>query len=58
MTDMAGIEALNKLAKCYRSVGKRLQPRHLSDDGRQLLKNTAPVIEVNVPEDPHYQVAE
>ncbi|PSK94202.1 SulP family inorganic anion transporter [Taibaiella chishuiensis] len=57
VADMSGIEALHKLTERYRNAGKRLQLRHLSEDCRLLLQNAAPVIEVNVLEDPHYRVA-
>jgi SulP family sulfate permease len=54
--DMSAIEALNKLTQRYRKAGKLLQLRHLSKDCRMLLKNAESVIEVNVIDDPHYQV--
>ncbi|RFZ91812.1 SulP family inorganic anion transporter [Mucilaginibacter conchicola] len=57
VADMSGIEALNKLTEKYRAAGKQLHLKHLSADCRQLLKNAADVIEVNVMEDPAYQVA-
>ncbi|MBL4678810.1 MAG: SulP family inorganic anion transporter [Mucilaginibacter sp.] len=57
VADMSGIEALNKLTEKYRVAGKQLHLKHLSADCRQLLKNAADVIEVNVLEDPAYQVA-
>lgn len=57
VADMSGIDALNKLTERYRSSGKTLQLRHLSDDCKLLLKNAASVIEVNVIEDPYYSVA-
>lgn len=55
--DMSGIDALNKLTEKYRSAGKTLHLRHLSEDCKLLLKNAAAVIEVNVVEDPAYRVA-
>lgn len=57
ISDMSGIEALNKLTSRYAKAGKTLRLRHLSDDCRQLLKNAGSVIEVNILEDPSYKVA-
>lgn len=57
VSDMSGIEALNKLTERYRKAGKKLHLKHLSDDCRVLLKNAADVIDVNVLEDPGYRVA-
>ncbi len=57
VADMSGIEALNKLTEKYNSVGKRLHLKHLSEDCRRLLSNAAAVIDVNIIEDPYYNVA-
>ncbi|MEZ2443676.1 SulP family sulfate permease [Chitinophaga sp. W3I9] len=57
IADMSGIEALNKLTARYQQAGKTLHLRHLSPDCRQLLKDAAGVIEVNIIEDPGYMVA-
>jgi sulfate permease, SulP family len=57
IADMSGIEALNKLTARYHQAGKKLHLRHLSPDCRQLLKDAAGVIEVNIIEDPGYMVA-
>ena len=57
VSDMSGIEALNKLTERYRQAGKKLHLKHLSDDCRLLLKNAADVIDVNILEDPAYRVA-
>lgn len=57
VADMSGIEALNKLTERYRSAGKQLLLKHLSPDCRLLLKNAADVIEVNIFEDPKYNIA-
>lgn len=57
ISDMSGIEALNKLTERYASSGKKLHLRHLSNDCRMLLKNAESVIEVNILEDPNYRVA-
>jgi SulP family sulfate permease len=57
VADMSGIDALNKLTERYKSSGKLLHLRHLSDDCRQLLHNASDVIDVNILEDPTYKVA-
>lgn len=57
ISDMSGIEALNKLTERYASAGKKLHLRHLSKDCITLLKNADGVIEVNIMEDPNYRVA-
>ncbi|MBC7654776.1 MAG: SulP family inorganic anion transporter [Oligoflexus sp.] len=57
VADMSGIDALNKLTDRYKSTGKKLHLRHLSDDCRQLLYNASDVIDVNILEDPTYKVA-
>jgi sulfate permease, SulP family len=56
VTDMSAIEALNSLTERYNKAGKILKLRHLSDDCRKLLQNADKIIEVNVLEDPVYQV--
>lgn len=56
ITDMSAIECVNKLTERYAKVGKIVHLRHLSADCRQLLKNANEVIEVNIIEDPTYQV--
>ncbi len=56
VADMSGIEALNKLTERYNLAGKKLHLQHLSEDCRTLLKNAEEVIEVNILEDPHYNV--
>ncbi len=57
VVDMSAIEALNKITGKYLKAGKKLHLRHLSPDCRQLLKNAAEIIDVNVMEDPGYKVA-
>lgn len=57
VSDMSGIEALNKLTERYRQAGKKLHLKHLSEDCRLLLKNAADVIDVNIIEDPTYHIA-
>lgn len=56
VADMSAIEALNKITEKYHKAGKRLRLRHLSEDCRRLLQNAAGVIEVNIIEDPTYNV--
>ncbi len=56
VVDMSAIEALNKITEKYKKKGKKLRLRHLSQDCRQLLKNAESVIDVNIIEDPTYQV--
>lgn len=56
VADMSGIEALNKLTERYSSLGKKIHLRHLSPDCRRLLKNAEEIIDVNIIEDPIYNV--
>ncbi len=56
ISDMSGIEALNKITERYRKVGKKLHLRHLSPDCRKLLQDADDLIEVNIQEDPTYKV--
>lgn len=56
VADMSGIEALNKITEKYLKAGKKLQLKHLSPDCRRLLKNAEALIEVNIIEDPIYNV--
>ncbi len=56
--DHSGIEALNRLTDKYLKAGKELHLYHLSSDCRKLLKNADKVVEVNIKEDPHYEVAD
>lgn len=57
VADMSGIEALHKLTELYRAADKHLLLKHLSPDCRLLLKNAEDVIEVNILEDPKYNIA-
>ncbi|MBT2560795.1 SulP family inorganic anion transporter [Pedobacter sp. ISL-68] len=57
VADMSGIEALNKLTERYHQLGKKLHLKHLSKDCILLLKNAGDIIDVNIIEDPTYQVA-
>jgi len=56
VSDMSGIEALNKITERYQRVGKKVHLKHLSKDCRQLLHNADAIIDVNVLEDPTYKV--
>lgn len=56
ITDMSGIEAINKLTERYLKMGKKLHLKHLSADCRTLLKNADEIINVNILEDPSYKV--
>lgn len=56
VVDMSAIEALNRLTERYHKQGKKIQLRHLSRDCRSLIKNAESIIEVNVIEDPTYNV--
>ena len=57
IADMSGIEALNRITERYRKADKNLHLRHLSPDCRRLLKNAEDIIDVNIIEDPAYNVA-
>ena len=56
VADMSGIEALNKLTQSYQQQGKMVHLKHLSPDCRRLLTNARSLIEVNILEDPSYNV--
>ena len=56
IADMSAIEAVNKITERYAKVNKKIHLRHLSADCRQLLKNADQIIEVNIIEDPAYNV--
>jgi SulP family sulfate permease len=58
VADHSAIQAIDALAERYRSVGKRLHLRHLSEDCRALLERARDMIEVSLPEDPRYRVAD
>jgi SulP family sulfate permease len=58
VADHSAIQAIDALAERYRNVGKRLHLRHLSPDCRSLLERAKDMIEVNLPEDPRYRVAD
>lgn len=54
--DHSGIEAIQNLAETYRAADKNLRLRHLSAGCRKLLSNANDMIEVNIMEDPIYEV--
>ena len=56
--DHSGIEAVNSLTDKYLQAGKKLHLYHLSHDCRRLLKNAEKIVEVNLDEDPVYEVAD
>ena len=58
VADHSAIQAIDALAERYRALGKRLHLRHLSPDCRELLERARDMIEVNLPEDPRYHVAD
>jgi SulP family sulfate permease len=58
VADHSAIQAVDALAERYRLLGKRLHLRHLSPDCRELLEKAKDMIEVNLPEDPRYHVAD
>jgi SulP family sulfate permease len=58
VADHSAIQAIDALAERYRSAGKRLHLRHLSPDCRSLLERAGDMIEVSLPDDPRYRVAD
>jgi SulP family sulfate permease len=58
VADHSAIQAIDALAERYRGAGKRLHLRHLSPDCRSLLERAKDMIEVSLPEDPRYRVAD
>ncbi len=55
--DHTGVEAIDKLTRRYKKLGKRLVLKHLSPECRQLLHDARDLVEVNISEDPHYHVS-
>ena len=53
---MSAIEALNVVTSRYHKLGKTVYLRHLSPDCRRLLKNAEAIIDVNIIEDPTYNL--
>jgi len=56
VADMSAIDALNKVTGRYAKQGKTVHLRHLSPDCRQRIKNAESIIDVNIIEDPNYNV--
>ncbi|MCD2421877.1 SulP family inorganic anion transporter [Niabella pedocola] len=56
VVDMSAIDALNKITGRYAKLNKKIHLRHLSADCKRLLQNAGDTIEVNVLEDPTYNV--
>lgn len=56
VVDMSAIETLNKLTEKYNKQQKTIHLKHLSPDCRKLIKNAENVIDVNIIEDPTYNV--
>lgn len=56
VADMSAIDALNKVTERYAKHGKIIHLRHLSPDCRRLIKNAESIIDVNIIEDPNYNV--
>lgn len=57
IVDMSAIEAVSKITTRYKKAGKKVYLKHLSRDCKRLLKNADDMIEVNVLEDPTYNVS-
>ncbi len=57
VADHSAIEAIDNLAERYQKAGKNLHLRHLSPECRKLLKKAGDLVEVNIKEDPKYQIA-
>ena len=58
ISDHSGVEAVNSLTEKYLRADKKLHLYHLSKDCRKLLKNADKIVEVNIKEDPVYEVAD
>ena len=56
VVDMSAIDALGKITERYARQNKKVHLRHLSPDCKRLLKNAEGIIEVNVLEDPTYNI--
>jgi sulfate permease, SulP family len=56
VVDMSAIDALNLITQKYAQQNKNVILRHLSQDSIRLLNNAKGVIEVNIEEDPTYNV--
>ncbi|KFF20122.1 SulP family inorganic anion transporter [Chryseobacterium sp. JM1] len=56
VVDMSAIETLNKITEKYKAQNKHVVLKHLSPDCIKLLNNAHGFIEVNIQEDPTYNV--
>jgi len=56
ISDVSGIEALNKLADKYRARGKQILITHLSADCIKLLKDADTIVKVDINTDPTYKI--
>lgn len=56
VVDMSAVDALNKITERYAKINKRITLRYLSPDCKRLLQNADGIVEVNVNEDPTYNV--
>ena len=56
--DHSAIEAINSLTEKYLNVWKKLHLKHLSSDCVKLIKNAKDIVDVNIYEDPRYNVAD
>ena len=58
VVDHSGLEAIDTLAERYQKAGKTLHLKHLSRECHTLLEKAGDLVEVNLMEDPRYQVAD
>lgn len=58
IADHSGIEAVNALTEKYAKAGKTLKLYHVSHDCRRLLANADKIVDVNIDEDPVYEIAD
>lgn len=56
VVDMSAIDALHKITERYAKLGKKAHLRFLSPDCIAMLSNAAGIVEVNIMEDPTYNV--
>ena len=56
IADMSAIDSVNKITERYATLNKVVRLKHLSSDCIDLLKNAEAIIDVNIMEDPTYQV--
>lgn len=56
--DHSAIEAINKLADKYETLGKEIHLKHLSPECSALIAKAGHLVDVNILEDPDYHVAD